>query len=510
MTEQRFDPEDFHDSGRQPEGEIYPGFWWVQWSGLQHHSFVVKGLYFRRVDGSATSAENDWILEGLIDESGGDLICGALPTSDGSNPVLRFTPDHRGRARATHVDTHGEGVVTLTSLGENLVEGLTGYRLEIDRESEFATIEALNRFLAYPRQVHLDDLSYELLAEVGAFADKVWSIELGLNVDGVSTCILELDGAGHIKRRKAPSPRVPQHMLDMAEFEGYREFGPLDSSTPHNLHMRSLSAAAEAINTPIALDAAFLELLKDPGDEHLITPNDIPRALFIAALMVVGANRTGQGRFRADDWPEANEVSRWILALDTKSGLIEQREMMEMVFGAVASLTTAEQADTLIDAELFVSGNPKNFEARYPGLVREIQSLRGNLLWRVRRDELVVLLQELSEDWHERFQVVAKSPQDHNPSVFTVDLADRMVMQMKPRLDIPRPEFVDLQHKEEYWLAWEPDFSADDSLRIDLDHDLVQSPEIVAGIITHAMQHREGFNPERLSWEAMPLSKNAS
>ena len=509
MREQSFDPEDFQYVGL-PEGEVYPGFWWVQWSGRHGHSLVVKNLHFRMLGGSRSSSSDGWLLDGLTDDPGADFICAAAPAPGASKPSLSFMPDHKGRAHTTHTDTDGEGVVTLTSLGENLVEGLTGYRLEIDRESEFATIEALNRFLAYPRQVHLDDLSYELLAEVGAFADKVWSIELGLNVGGESACILELDGAGHIKRRKPPSPRVPQHMLDMAEFEGYREFGPLDSSTPHNLHMRSISAAAEAINTPIALDAAFLELLKESGDDHLFSPQDAPRALYVAALMVVGAHRTGAGRFRSADWPEANELSRWILGLDKKSGLIEQRDMVEMVFGAIASLTTAEQAESLFDAELFLSRDPESIDTRFPGLARELKYSRIDLLWRVRRDELVNRLQELAEDEHERFRVIAESPQEKNPSVFTIDLADRMMVQASPRVNIRRPEFTNNQHQAEYWLQWQPDAAMDNGMRVELDHHLVQGPVVIAGIITHAMKHRQGFTPETMSWEAMPLSKNAS
>ena len=499
-----FDPGDFRDVG-MPEGQVYPGFWWVQWSGRQDHSLVVKHLHFRLLGVAGSSSDDDWLLDGLAEDPGTDFICGASPARDGSNPALSFTPDHKGRAHASYTDAHGEGVVTLTSLGENLVEGLTGYRLDIDRESELVAIGAINRYLDYRRGIHLDDTSFELSALVGAFVDKVWSIQLSLNVEGESACILELDGVGHTKRRTARTPRVSQHLLDMAEFEGYREFGPFDSCKPHALHMRSIAAATEAISTPIALNAAFLELLKEPGDDHLGFAVQVPRALYIAALMVVGAQRTGAGRLRSEDWTEANEVSRWVLGLDNKSGLLEQREMIEKVFGAVASLTTAEQAESLFDAELFVSGDAQNIDSRFLGLDRELKYLRINLLWRVRRDELVSLFQGLIEDEHERFRVVAGSPGENRPSVFTVDLGNHMMVQVRPRMNTSRQEFASTQHEAEYWLKWEPDFTMDNGMRVDLDHDLVQVPEVVAGIITHAIKHRNGFTPEAMSWEAMPL-----
>lgn len=508
MSENEFDPSDFHDVGL-PEGKVYPGFWWVQWAGRHNHSLVVKHLHFRQAPGSLVSSPENWILDGLTDDPGGDFICGASPNQGGSTPTLSFLPDHKGRAHTTHTDTDGEGAVTLTALGENLIEGLTGYRLDIDRASEFAAISAINRYLNFRRPVHLDDLSFELSAQVGAFVDKVWSIVLALHVQGESASILELDGVG-TTRRSPRTPRVEQHLLDMAEFEGYREFGPLDTSTPHDLHMRSIRAAVEAINTPITLDTAFLKLLKEPGDDHLGFAHEVPRALYVAALMVVGAHRTGTGRNRSEDWPEANEASRWVLGLDNKPGVPEQREMVEKVFGAVASLTTAEQAESLFDAELFISGDPENIDARFPGLAQELKYLRIDLLWRIRRDELVALFHGLIDDEHERFRVVAETPGEKRPSVCTVDLAQQMMVQVKPRVNTSRREFVSKHHEAEHWLRWEPDFSMDNGMRLHLDHDLVQIPEVVAGIITHAMKRRKGFTPEAMSWEAMPLFESPS
>jgi hypothetical protein len=386
-----------------------------------------------------------------------------------------------------------------------LIEGLTSYRLDIDRESELEAIGLLNNFLLHHPRIRLDDVSFELSAQVGAFADKVWSIRLELNVDGVSAEALELDGVTNISRRQPRTPRVRQHVLDMTEFEGYREFGPLDSSTPHALHMRSVAAATEAINTPIPLDTAFLQLMKEPGEDHLVFAEEVPRALYVAALMVVGANRTGVGRYRAEDWSEANELSRWVLGLEDKSGLVEQREMIERVFGAVASLTTTEQAESLFDAELFVSGDSETIDVRFPGLARELKYLRVDLLWRVRRDELVTLLQQLVDDEEERFRVAAESPNEERAFMFAIELSQQPKVQVKPGVKTRHPDFTNRQHEEEYWLNWQADFSAADAMKIDLDHDLVRDPDIVAGILTHAVKHQIGFSPETMSWRAMPF-----
>jgi hypothetical protein len=39
---------------------------------------------------------------------------------------------------------------------------------------------------------------------------------------------------------------------------------------------------------------------------------------------------------------------------------------------------------------------------------------------------------------------------------------------------------------------------------------LVQVHEVFAGIITHTIKHGEGFNPEAMPWEAMPLLERPS
>lgn len=500
MRKEDFDADDFREVG-MPEGDVYPGFWWVQWSGLQDHSFVVKHLNFRLLHGG-TAASDNWVLDGLTDDPGADFICGASAGKGGEKPTLSFSPDSKGRAHTALIDSHGEGQVSLTALGDNLIEGLTGYRLDIDRESELAAMGSINFYLAHSQPVELDDISFELSAEVGAFIDKVWSIALELHVGDESAQLLELDGVANVSRRRVRSPRVAQHLLDMAEFEGYRVFGPLDTSSSHVLHMRSLAAATEAINTPITLDRAFLQLLKEPGEDFILSDREVPRALYIAALMVVGANRTGTGKFRSKDWPEANELSRWALGLEAKSGLVEQRDLIEQVFGAVASLTTVEQAESLIDAELFVAGDIENIEARFPGLLEELKDLRFNLLWRVRRDELVALFQESVENEVERFEIAAVSDNEPGPFLFTVDLSGPMMVQVRPRMHVRRPEFVNGHHEADYWLRWEPDPNMDEGMRVDLDHRLVQVPEVVASLITHAMKHREVSDPEGLTWAA--------
>lgn len=504
MQDQNFDPEDFHDVGL-PEGEVYPGFWWVQWSGRQTGSFVVKHLHFRLLLAGGVSRGDDWLLDGLTHDPGGDFICGAKPGPDGSSPTLSFVPDHKGRAHAVYTDTHGEGVVTLTSLGNNLLEGLTGYPLDIDRDSEAELIQSLNRFTFSERRVHLDEVTFELEAEVGAFVDEVWSIRVVLVTPDVSTEVLGLDGVAITTRRKPRTPRVAQRMLDMAEFEGYREFGPLDSSSSHTLALRSLAAATEAINTPIPLDTAFLQLLKEPGDDYLSAPGEIPRALYIASLMVVGAERTGVGRARSVDWLEALDVARWVLGLSEKVRFMEQREMIEVVFGAVASLDTAEQAEAFFDAELFVAADSEGVEARFPGLLKELKDLRVQMLWRIRRDELVSSFHALIEDMHEKFQVIVESRFEKTPFVFTVDLLSAMMVKVTPRISASRGGFADNQHEAESWLRWEPDFSMNNGMSIHLDHDLVQIPEVVAGIITYTIRRRRAITPEEMSLRVEPL-----
>jgi hypothetical protein len=504
MQDKNFDPRDFRDVGL-PEGEVYPGFWWVQWSGRQTGSFVVKHLHFRLLLAGGVSRGDDWLLDGLTHDPGGDFICGASPAPDGSSPTLSFMPDHKGRAHAVYTDTHGEGVVTLTSLGNNLLEGLTGYPLDIDRDSEAELIQSLNRFTFSERRVHLDEVTFELEAPVGAFVDEVWSIRILLSTSGTGAEVLGLDGVAITTRRKARTPRVAQRMLDMAEFEGYREFGPLDSSASNTLPLRSLAAATEAINTPIPLDTAFLQLLKEPGDDYLSASSDIPRALFIASLMVVGAERTGVGRARSEDWLEALDVARWVLALSEKVRFMEQRELIEVVFGAVASLDTAEQAETLFEAELFVAADSEPIDARFPGLLKELKHLRVQMLWRIRRDELISSFHALIEDMHEKFEVSVESRSESSPVVFTVDLLSTMMVQVKPRIHVPRRKSADSQQEAEYWLQWEPDFSMDNGMSIHLNHDLVQMPEVVAGIITHTIKHRKGITPEEMTWGVTPL-----
>jgi len=501
MQEVEVDPAEFEDVG-EPEGNIYPGFWWVQWSGLQSGGFVVKHLHFRHL-GVPSHTGDKWILDGLTHDPGADFICGALPGPGDASPTLTFSPDHRGRAYARYTDAHGEGAVTLTSLGDNLIEGLTGYRLEMDLESERLMMKSLMHVLNSEPAVDLDAAQFRLEACVGAFVDKAWSIELSLTVPGLSFSLLELDGVTDTSRRTPKQLRVTQHLLDMAEFEGYREFGPLDSSSPYPLHMRSLVAATEAINTPIPLDRELLALLREPGDDYFIAAGKVPRALYIAALIVQADQRTAVGRARSTDWLEAHEQAQWILGITKKTGLIEQRDMIATVFGAVASLTTAEQAECLFDAELFVASDQANIEATFPGLGAEVSTLRVQLLWRERRDELVDIFRTQIDNELERFDVAVDAPSEERPIIFAVDLTKAMTLHVSPRMHVGRGTPSNSQHENEYWLNWESDPAMNNGMKIDLDHRLVQIPEVVAGIVSHTIRHHPGITPEKMSWRAV-------
>jgi hypothetical protein len=222
-------------------------------------------------------------------------------------------------------------------------------------------------------------------------------------------------------------------------------------------------------------------------------------------IRVVVVQVNPQGVVKSEDWLEALDVARWVLGLSEKVRFMEQREMIEVVFGAVASLDTAEQAEAFFDAEVFVAADSGPIDARFPGLLTELKHLRVQMLWRIRRDELISSVHALIEDMHEKFQVIVESRFEKTPFVFTVDLLSAMMVKVTPRIHTPRPEFTDRQHEAEYWLQWEPDFNMENGMSIQLDHDLVQIPEVVAGITTHTIRHKPGITPEEMSWRVTPL-----
>lgn len=55
------------------------------------------------------------------------------------------------------------------------------------------------------------------------------------------------------------------------------------------------------------------------------------------------------------------------------------------------------------------------------------------------------------------------------------------------------------------WLEREPDFSMENGMSIHLEHDLVEIPEVVVGIITHTIKRRKGITPGEMSWRVTPL-----
>lgn len=480
---------------------VYGGYWLVEWKNSYPNTYIARDLTIgsEPVASSGEPEEWEWQLRGYSSGDSDDAICGLDGPANGSEPILVFEPDSEGRARIVLVDSWGEGTLTVTSLGSNLFHALLGYPLNVSTDDQDAAIKELNSFLREHELRHPREIDFILEATLGAFSDTVWAGRVEMSAKGYMASLIDLAGVRLDDAIYSEPPSAGDRWLNMIEFEGFREEAPLDSSRPQAIHLRSIRAFAALINTPITISSKFLKVFQANYLYPLFSPKEVPREVFIAALMVFALEEFG------DDWEqgrsseEALSLARWILGLESDRRSEDLIEIVEILCTPITGWTRALQASAIKLARTARNLNLREDEEEFSMLSSELEQTEIEVGWAIHREKLEVEIAPILKKVGNSAHITVKDDRSKLKVVFDLHNEEIPILTITPSISATTRIFSNAQHEAEYWLNWRSHGFLPNSSELELDHMVVQWDAVVASIITFTARQSGLFDPTRLT-----------
>jgi hypothetical protein len=491
------------ESSITPDSNIYGGYWLVEWANSYPNTFVVRDLTVscEPLPSSGEPEEWEWRLMAFVPGESEDIICGLDEPANGLEPKLVFEPDSGGRARTILVDSWGEGTVRLTSLGRNFFRAFLGYALNVSTLDQDRAAAKLNSFLSERELAHPDEIEFLLEATLGAFSETVWAGRVEMVSQGHMSNLIDLVGVRLDNAAYSHKPTSGDRWLNMIEFEGFREEAPLDSSRPRALHLRALPAFAALVNTPITISSQLLESFIAPERDSMYSPKEVPREMFIAALMVYALEEFG------DDWEqgrssdEALSLARWILGLDTSRRSQDRLEAMEILCTPIAGWTRALHASALRLARTATNISLREEEEDFSMLSSELEHTELDVVWASYREKLGGELGPILTTAGTSADITVTDDRSKLKLVFELHNDEMPTLTVTPSISATSRNFANDHHKAEYWLDWRPHGFLPNSSELELDHRVVQWDVVTAGIITFTARQSGLFDPTRVTFQ---------